>query len=356
MILSQRIIGGFTLLAICFVLPTALLAQTGGNSTYAFLKLPNAARSAALGGDVISIADNDLNFAYHNPALLTPDMNNSFVMNYVNYIADINIGYLSYARQFDKAGTFAAGLHYINYGIFTRADIIGNKLGEFTAAEYALNLMWAKPLDDHLSLGVTLKPVYSQLDRYKSFGLAFDLGLLYRASNGRTSGGLVAKNIGYQIKAYHEGNHEPLPFDLQLGISHRLAHAPFRFTLLFHHLDEWDLTYTNPNNDDQIDPFTGEVEEKRGVDAFFNKAIRHVSVGVEVLPTENFHIDLGMNFLRREEMKIDSRPYLTGLSIGFGFKLNRFHISYGRAAYHLAAASNHFSISTSIDAFFKHGN
>jgi len=47
------------------------LAQKGGESTYSFLGLANAARVAALGGEVVSIRDGDINMVFHNPALLT---------------------------------------------------------------------------------------------------------------------------------------------------------------------------------------------------------------------------------------------------------------------------------------------
>ena len=53
------------------------------------------------------------------------------VVNYVNYLADINYGYVSYARSYDSIGNFAVGMHYINYGNFLEAtkegDLTGNE-------------------------------------------------------------------------------------------------------------------------------------------------------------------------------------------------------------------------------------
>jgi len=49
-----------TLLA-ALLLPVCLKAQTGGSAIFRFLDLPSSARHAALGGNFISIRDNDLN-------------------------------------------------------------------------------------------------------------------------------------------------------------------------------------------------------------------------------------------------------------------------------------------------------
>ena len=65
-------------------------------------------------------------------------MSQNAVFNYVSYFADINYGYASYALDEGDKGTFAAGMHYIDYGQFIKADEEGNIIGNFYAAEYAL--------------------------------------------------------------------------------------------------------------------------------------------------------------------------------------------------------------------------
>ena len=67
------------------LLSMAALAQKGGESTYSFLGLANAARVAALGGEVVSLRDDDINMVFHNPALLSAGMHNNLALNYVNY-------------------------------------------------------------------------------------------------------------------------------------------------------------------------------------------------------------------------------------------------------------------------------
>jgi len=42
---------------------------------------------------------------------------------------------------------------------------------------------------------------------------------------------MVIKNAGYQVTTYAGEPHQKLPFEIQAGISQRLAYAPFRFSL-----------------------------------------------------------------------------------------------------------------------------
>jgi len=329
------------------------LAQTGGDNTYEFLTLPNSSRLAALGGNNVSHYDNDINFVLNNPGLLRSEMNNKISLNYINYLSDINFGYVSYAKHFDNIGTFAAGMQYINYGTFIKADETGEILGDFVPSEYSFNIAYSKPLNEKIHYGVNLKTIYSSFYSYFSTGMAFDAGVSYIDTAKLFSAGLVVKNIGIQLKPYTVGNREPLPFDVQIGITKKLKHAPFRFSVTAQDLVNWNLTYTSAfDNSYQLD-----AEEEGN---FFNKMgeigdefIRHFILGVEVVPHPNFYIALGYNYRRRTELAIQTMPKMVGMSIGFGLHLSKFNISYGLASYHLAGASNHFTLGLNLDAFYK---
>ena len=108
------------------LLSLSLVAQRGGESVYSFLQLTNAARVSALGGENVSLADDDINLIFHNPAILNPAMNQHLNLNYVNYFAGVNYGYASYAFFKKGVGAFAGGIHYIDYGDFERRDEYGN--------------------------------------------------------------------------------------------------------------------------------------------------------------------------------------------------------------------------------------
>ena len=328
-------------------------SQLGGSYTYAFLDLTNSARAASLGGKTNAIWDDDLNLAFHNPALLSSEMKNHLVLNYVNYFSDINYGYVSYANTIDKIGNVAAGLHFINYGEFIAADHLGNKTGTFTASEYALNLIWSKTYDSLFHFGINVKPVYSSMERYRSFGMVADIGLTYTNRQKLFVASIVMRNIGYQIKPYHDQNRESMPFEIQMGVSQKLEHAPFRFSAVFHNLQQFDLTYETEKSVLDFDPLTGEPIEENKIEKFGDQVMRHVIMGVEFMPFESFFIRAGYNYQRRMELKLDTRNAMVGFSWGFGLKIYKFHLSYGRASYHLAGASNHFSLSTNLSSFYN---
>ena len=345
-------ITGLASLILILGLASPASGQLGGNSTYAFLNLTHSARVASLGGKAVSITDDDLNMPYHNPSSLHEGMSNHLVLNYVNYFADINFCYASYARHFEKAGDFAVGLNYINYGKFIWADRVGNITGEFRAAEYSLNMIYSRALDSLFRIGVNLKPVYSALESYHSFGLLADIGLTYTGRDKLFSAGLVLRNAGFQLKPYYEGHREPVPFEILFGVSQKLRHAPFRFSLVAHNLQKPDLSYEDPSSGpEDFDPITGEPLPENKWEKLADNVMRHLIVGVEFSPLENFYLRAGYNYQRRQELKISTRTAMVGFSWGFGIRISKFHLSYGRASYHLAGASNHFSLSTDLSSF-----
>ena len=319
-------------------------AQIGGETTYQFLELTNSARIAALGGTQVAISDtSDLNLPFHNPALLHKGMENSFLINYVNYFADVNYGYASYAKSFENIGNFALGMHYINYGNFREALETGELTGNnFTAAEYALNIIYSSRYK-RLNYGATLKPVFSVFESYRSFGIAADLGVSFASKDKLTNVALVGRNMGAQITTYYEdGNREPIPFDLQAGISKKLEHAPVIFLLTMQHLNHWDLSYNEELKDDISTVFLRE-------ESFSKQFMRHVVFGVELLPSDNFTLRAGYNYQRRQELKFDEKVSTVGFSLGFGVKVKRFHFDFATSRFHLAGSSNLFSLAINLN-------
>lgn len=320
------------------------IAQQGGSYTYDFLTLPNSARIGALGGNQVGMADDDVNLVFNNPAVLSSDLNTDLTFNYVPYVSDINISYAGYAHHIENVGTFGIGIHTIGYGSFDRADEDGNLQGTFSAAEYAIQLSYAKVLSPKLRIGVSLKPIISNFEQYNSFGMAADIGLMYKSTNELFSAGLVAKNLGSQITTYNQ-TYEPIPTDIQLGISKKLAHAPFRLVLTAQNLLDWNMRYK------VYDGSGDEVENAGNNGNGFDQIMRHMVWGVEFVPSKNFFVDFGYNHRRRKELAIESKMSTAGFSWGFGFKVYKFRFAYGSARYHLAGSSNHFSLSAKLSDF-----
>jgi hypothetical protein len=98
-----------------------------------------------------------------------------------------------------------------------------------------------------------------------------------------------------------------------------------------------------------VDPTTNESSIKTY--SFVDKLMWHMVGSAEILITKNFHARVGYNFQRRYELGVESSSGTVGLCWGFGIKISKFNISYGRAAYHLAGSADHFSISTNLSDF-----
>jgi len=329
-----------------------LQAQVGGTTTYSFLNLTPSAQVAALGGKVNAVPGSDPSLAFYNPGLLDSTANNYLSLNFVNLFSGINYGYATYSRSNHGIGNFAAGIHYINYGKFTGADESGLLTSNFTAAEYAFNLTYSRVLpwlDSTLLAGVNVKPLLSVFERYTSYGLLADVGVTYRHPDRLFTAALVLRNIGGQLTPYSDGGREPVPFEIQFGLSQRLQHAPFRVSLLLQHLERLRMGYNKINTD----PAPGQIPKKeddlkKGFDLILDETMRHVLMGVECFPFQGLTLRASYNYNRRQEMKVATRPGMIGFSWGLGIQVLRFQIDYARSSWHLAGASNHFSINVNL--------
>ena len=339
-----------TYIVLFSLIVTLSSGQTGGDNVYEFLNLSHSGLVSSLGGMNVSLRTGDLNLAYHNPALLNSDMDKSLTLNYVNYFAGINYGMTMYARSFPGTGNFAAGLTYLNYGSFKETDESGNITGTFSAAEYALSLIYARDIDSLFSVGANLKPVLSHLERYTSFGFAIDIGAAYHSRDNLFSAGLAIKNAGLQITTYAGETHEKLPFEIQAGVSQRLAHAPFRFSLTIRHLERFDLTH---KYESAVSTGASSGIKTVKTSDFFENVMRHMIIGTELIPHKNFYISAGYNYQRRRELQIDSKVSTVGFSWGFGINTSFLSLGFGRATFHLAGASNHVSIILRPDLLYK---
>lgn len=332
---------------------SVLHAQIGGNATYKFLNLAPSARITALGGNLIAGADGDLNNAAQNPSLLNSRMHNSVVFNAVNYFNDIGYGYVAYANRFRQKASLQGGIQYVNYGDFSETDATGKLTGNtFTARDYAYILGAAMPGDYNLTYGANVKFIYSHLAEYKSYGMATDLSATYKDSAAAFVAALVLKNIGYQFRPYVDGSREQLPFEIQLGISKRLSHAPFRYYIVAHDLQKFDLTYKDPEDPSrQIDLATGQPIDKKI--SLADKVGRHLQGGVELILSENFMIRVGYNHQRRQELALYSRGSNVGFSFGLGLRIKKIQLSYGTAKYHLAGSTHQFSIGINLNELMR---
>lgn len=334
------------------LIPLCTFSQTGGKHTFALLDLGYNARSTALGTDFISVIDKDINLGISNPSLYNPLMNNQASFNHAIHASGINYGMASYGRSFGESVTGGASIRYISYGKQDRRDEAGIQAGTFTPGEFIFGVGASKILNPQITVGANVNLLYSQLDRYTAFGASLDLAGTYHLDKANLVITALVKNAGMQFKSYTSNNRAPLPAEFQAAISHKLKHAPFRISLLMHHLNKWDITYVDPYAKPKIDPLTNDTIQVK-VPGFGKKLAHHLTYQLEILISKNIHLRMAYDYHRRQEMKVDTKPGLSGFSFGLGLMFKKFSIEYGLAIYSKAGYNNMFTLSTNLSSWKK---
>lgn len=285
-------------------------AQSGTNA-YEFLNVPVSAHSAAVGGQNVSIIEDDITLMFTNPALLTNVSHNTVNFDFTSYMASTNKLSAAFARQVGEHATWAVGAQYLTYGSIEETDALGNHLGNFTPSDVSLQGTFAYLMSDYWSGAITAKMLYSKYGEFNAFALGVDLGLNYYNPEGEFSMSFVGRNFGGQINPLYE-TREALPFDFAVGFSKRLGHAPIRINLTFD-----DLTHWNKIN-----------------------FIQHVILGADVFLGKNIWLGAGYNFRQAKEMKTaDGSSHLAGFNIGAGLNAKKLKLGLAWGKYHMSSNS-----------------
>lgn len=321
-----------------------------GDASYYFLDIPQSSHINALGGSNISIVENDLSVTAQNPALLGVEMDGQFSLNYLNYVADINMMGAAFAKGVTSHSALSLGIQYLDYGDFTAADEMGNITGTFTAKDMLTYVSYGHDITDRWRGGVSAKFIYSIYEQYNSMALAVDAGVNYYNPYSQFSFSAVVKNMGGQLERFSEEEAE-LPFDVQVGITKTLAHAPFRVSLTAQNLTSWSLPYT-AIDDSGISYISSETEMTE-VDDFTTNLFRHLVLGVDYVPSSNFYIALGYNYKTRTDMATYSRNFLSGFTAGAGINIKMFGMHVSLYQHHVGGTTVMFNLVTELSAFLK---
>ena len=335
----------FIIISVFF--PNILFAQIQ-NSSYNSLNLNNSSRVLSLGGDVISFVDNDVSLAFQAPSLLNKEMNRQMSFNFVDYVSDINFISFHYAQKISNNLMIFSGLDAINYGEFIGSDATGNSTSVFTANQQIFTLGTAKQISDKFTVGTNIKLLNSQLESYQSLSLSSNVSTTYFNKENNLAATILFKNMGKPIKSYTSTS-ENLPFEIQLGLSKSLQHLPFRYSLVLHHLNVYDIS-NDYNLNTIYDLTTNTIIIKKETVA--KKMLRHVILGGELNPfRKSLYLRAGFNFQRREDLKLSSSFSMSGFSWGMGFSVRKIQINYSRSALHSSSVLNSFSLITNLSNF-----
>ncbi|MER3470017.1 MAG: hypothetical protein C4330_01450 [Chitinophagaceae bacterium] len=330
----------FILILFCFFKSKG---QTlGGASAFNFLKLPATPLLSAVGGVNTSYSANDVGLATNNPSLLNSNLHTQVNLAFNSFYAGINAYNLAGAYHSKNWNTtFGGAIFFIDYGVVPQTDAAGNVNGTFRPRDLVFQVSAAKKYLEKWSYGINAKFISSNYLLYSSSAIAFDIGVLYNDSSNHFSASVLAKNMGVQLKGY-AGSKEDLPFDLQIGLTKRLAKAPFGFSLTLQQIHQFNILYndTTFNNDNNFTSNNG----------FFNKFFNHVVFATHVYLGENLEATIGYNQLRGMELNIGSNGNgLNGFSAGLQAKFKKLQFQYARSYFQRGTAYNQFAVGINLN-------
>ncbi len=304
-------------LAVALLAPCARAQDdeaTPDGTAFDLFRLETSTRAAALAGTGDALADaGDLSVVWHNPALLTDAMHRGLSVGYLNHYRDVSAGSASYARTLPRVGTVAAGVRFLSYGEFERADENGATDGStFGAGTTALSLVVARPLVEGalpgggtLRGGVALHAAFSSVDDARAQALAADLGLVYEMAASGFAVGAALRGLGTVTQSLGATT-DRLPMDLRLTVAKRLRYIPLTLSA-----SGYDLQSVGGAGGSALD-----------------EALRHVALGGELRLGQALDARFGYNFRRDDDLGTGSRLNLAGLSAGFGLDLRRVAFDY----------------------------
>ena len=209
-----------------------------------FLMIKADARSGGM-GDVGVATPADANGLYTNPAKMAMvDRDYGFGVTYTPWLRalvnDINLANLNGYYKIKEMQTIALSLRYLSLGRITFTNEVGEEIKEARPNEFAIDVHYARKLIKTLSVGVSIRFIYSNLAQgFSLTDVPVNAGLagsgdisLYWSQDFRTgssmksgvSAGMVISNIGNKISY---SNSSPLakdflPCNLALGVGYRL--------------------------------------------------------------------------------------------------------------------------------------
>ena len=306
-------------LIVVLLITTLLCPAQETQTAYNFLRLPVSAHVAALGGDNITLTDDDASFIFHNPALIQFTTDGTLNLNMMTYMQGTVTASAAYVRAVGDRGTWGLSGRYMDYGKMKETNEVGEETGTFGARDVAIGGTFSYGLNDYFTGGITAKLAASYMGNYNSLAALVDLGLNYYHEESGWSVSAVARNLGGQLKAF-EDDFERMPLDLQLGVTKRLIGSPLRLSATMVRLNDWEY----------------------GIG-------KHFVLGADLLLGQQFYIGAGYNAMRASEMKISDGENVSihgaGLSIGGGIMLERLKLHVSYAKYHVSASSLMINIS-----------
>ncbi len=238
------------ILIVCFslVLCQATAAQTViGKYAGEFLALGVGGRQLGMGGAAVALAS-DVTSGYWNPAgLAAINYPQLTFMHAENFGGIVGYDYAAVAIPFQSNKSF--GVSVVRLGVADVPDtraVWDNSRNDFTddakrlgvdmlisrfnAADYAVMFSYAASSTKNFSYGMNAKVIYRNIGTFASAkGIGFDVGMIYRASNGILLGA-SAQDVTTTLVSWSTGRNELIAPTAKLGAGYMLDALDGRFT------------------------------------------------------------------------------------------------------------------------------
>jgi len=261
-----------------------------GTAGFEILRLQTQPRGSALAGALVADASQIENIFY-NPAGLATISKRIGSAGYMNYLMDIESGYLAYADPSWPWGVWGINLIYTNYGDFDGRSETGKDLPDFSA---------------------------SDIEDYSGSALAFDLGGQYTLIEERLRLGAGIYNIGWTTNAYLS-HKDDLPLYYRIGIwgvpRDLPANLYFSMTLYHEYADNYSL---------------GDFSGSKFLDFLGDF---YYGIGAEFHPMEALYLRVGYDTKGLDQKVGTKKDGFAGLGMGIGIDAQAVRLDFCLASY-----------------------
>lgn len=210
-----------------------------------FLGFAPDSRASAM-GDVGVATSADVNSIHWNNAKLAfVEKDMGFGFSYSpwlgNIVDDMSLNYLSFYKKIDPNQAFGASFRYFDLGEIALYDQFANSEGIENPSELAVDGTYSRKLSESMSIGVTLRFIWSNLagnisnapEAKAGTSVAVDLGWYYTkpitlgGKNAEFSLGAHLSNIGQKITYSAESNENFIPANMRIGSAMKMDLDPY---------------------------------------------------------------------------------------------------------------------------------
>lgn len=219
-----------------------------GSAGAQFLKIGVGSRYQGMGGAAVAVA-NDVYSTYWNPAGLAYIDNAEISFTNVNWVTDISLNYVAFAKRFEDVGVFGISATVLSMADQEITDF-ENEYGtgqSYSASSYSVGLSFARQLTTRFAFGTTIKYVGEKIHLESSNGVAFDFGCQLHTGFRSLRMGMNITNMGGEMKftgpsldvSYDQNS--PADRDSQVGAA--LKSTPYDLPLAFRFGLAYDLEF-----------------------------------------------------------------------------------------------------------------